>query len=78
MRTVTVRDLRNRGGEVLAAVERGESFVVTRDGIEVAELRPLRRRGLSAAELVARFQKLPPVDPDQLRRDIDEILDQRL
>ena len=78
MRTVTVRDLRNRGGEVLAAVERGDSFVVTRDGVEVAELRPLRRRGLSAAELVARFRHAPQVDPDRLRQDIDETLDQRL
>ena len=78
MRSVTVRELRNRGGEVLTAVERGEHLVVTRDGAPVAELRPLRRRGLSAAELVARFQQLPPVDPNQLRRDIDEILDQRL
>ncbi|WP_291756324.1 type II toxin-antitoxin system Phd/YefM family antitoxin [Cellulomonas sp. 73-92] len=75
---MTVRDLRNRGGEVLAAVERGDSFVVTRDGVEVAELRPLRRRGLSAAELVARFRQAPRVDPDRLRRDIDETLDQRL
>jgi prevent-host-death family protein len=78
MRTVTVRDLRNRGGEVLADVERGESFIVTRDGEAIAELRPLPRRPKSTAELIASRRNLPYVDPDRLRRDIDEILDQRL
>lgn len=38
---VTVRDLRNHGGQVLERVERGETMVVTRDGRPVAELRPL-------------------------------------
>lgn len=73
-----MRDLRNRGGEVLTRVERGESFVVTRDGAEVAELRPLPRRAPRPAALIALFRALPPIDPDRLRRDIDTVLDQRL
>lgn len=44
METVTVRELRNHGGEVLDRVARGEALVVTRDGTEVAELRPRTRR----------------------------------
>ncbi|MFH5878813.1 type II toxin-antitoxin system Phd/YefM family antitoxin [Arthrobacter sp. NA-172] len=34
MRTVTVRELRNQGGEVLERVARGEMLIVTRDGHE--------------------------------------------
>jgi hypothetical protein len=44
----------------------------------VAELRPLPRRGLSAIELIARAKRAPAVNPEQLRRDIDMILDQSL
>ncbi len=78
MGTVTVRELRNQGGEVLDRVVRGESFVVTRDGRPVAELSPVRRASLSPAELVARRRALPDVDPDELRRDIDSVLDASL
>ena len=59
MDTVSVRELRNNGGAVLAKVARGEAVIVTRDGAEVAELHPRRRPGLAAAELVARRRSLP-------------------
>lgn len=78
MSSVTVRDLRNNGSEVLDRVVRGESFVVTRDGAPVAELAPLRRRSVPAAELIARRRALPPVDPAALKRDIDVVLDSSL
>lgn len=78
MTTVSVRDLRNHGGEVLARVARGEHVVVTRDGDEVAELRPLPRRGATAATLVARWRRLPPVDPAGMRADLDAVLDAEL
>jgi prevent-host-death family protein len=78
MDTVTIRDLRNHGGRVLDRVAGGESLVVTKDGAEVAELRPLPRRGWSAAELVRRRQGLPPVDLDKMRRDLDAVLDPAL
>jgi prevent-host-death family protein len=73
--TVTVRELRNRGGEVLDRVARGASLVVTRDGAEVAELRPRGRRSPSSADLVARRRHLPRLDPVALRRDVDAVLD---
>ena len=69
-----MRELRNNGGAVIERVLHGSRLVVTRDGAEVAELRPIGRPALSAAELVARRRMLPPVDPDGLRRDLDEIL----
>ncbi|SEQ43700.1 type II toxin-antitoxin system Phd/YefM family antitoxin [Microlunatus flavus] len=78
MVSVSVRELRNNGGAVLDQVARGESVVITRDGTEVAELHPLRRRGRTAADLVARRRTLPVVDVDRLRRDVDDVLDQTL
>lgn len=75
---MSVRELRNQGGRVLDRVERGETLTVTRDGSPVAELRPLGRRSLSTPQLVARARRLPRVDPERLRRDIDGILDQSL
>jgi len=78
MTIVTVRELRNSGGAVLDRVVHGESFVVTRDGAPVAELSPLRRRSAPASELIARRRALPAVDPSQLRRDIDDVLDSAL
>ena len=78
MQTISVRALRNHGGDVLDLVARGESVVVTRDGAEVAELRPLPRRPVSAAELVARRRSLPRVDLAALRSDLDAALDPAL
>jgi prevent-host-death family protein len=78
MDTVTIRDLRNRGGEVVGRVEAGESVTVTRDGRPVAELRPLRSRGVSAAALLERWRRLPAVDAGALRRDVDAVVDQSL
>ncbi|OBI83251.1 type II toxin-antitoxin system Phd/YefM family antitoxin [Mycobacterium asiaticum] len=78
MDKVTVRDLRNNGGEVLRRVEHGERIVVTRDGAPVAELRPLPRRSAGPAELIRRRKNFPLVDPDSLRCDIDDLIDPSL
>ena len=78
MGKVTVRDLRNHGGDVLDRVARGESIIVTRDGTPAAQLSPLRRRSAPPATLIERRRRLPLVDPESLRRDIDAVLDPRL
>lgn len=78
MTTVSVRDLRNHGGEILDRVARGESLIVTRDGAEVAVLTGLPRSSVSPLELIARRRHLPPVDVDRLRRHIDDIMDASL
>jgi prevent-host-death family protein len=59
-------------------VAAGESVIVTRSGEPVAKLVPLRRRGVDAATLLARWRKLPAVDPVALRADVDGILDPSL
>jgi prevent-host-death family protein len=78
METVTIRDLRNRGGDVIDRVAAGTPVTVTRDGRPVAELRPLRSSSLTAAALLARWRRVPVVDPERLRRDLDAVIDQRL
>lgn len=40
MRTISQRELRNDNADVIRAVEAGESFLVTKNGRTVAELRP--------------------------------------
>jgi prevent-host-death family protein len=78
MNEVSIRELRNQGGHVVDRVERGETVVVTRSGRPVAELRPLPGRGLDATTLLARWRRLPPVDPEELRRDVDDVIDPAL
>ena len=74
MSEVTIRELRNRGGTVVDRVAAGERVVVTRSGKPVAELRPVRPRGRTAAELVRRWRRLRPLDGVALRADIDTAL----
>jgi len=76
--SVTIRDLRNKGGEVIDGVAAGRSVTVTRDGRPVAELRPVRAAGLSAVVLLERWRNVPIVDAKALRRDIDRVTDPRL
>jgi prevent-host-death family protein len=75
---VTIRELRNHGGEVVDRVARGEHVTITRAGKAVAELLPARSPALSAETLLARWRHLPVVDPAKLRADIDQVLDPRL
>lgn len=78
MAEATVRDLRNKGGEVLDRVLAGERVIVTRDGRPVAELRPVPGTRLDAHALVERFRRLPPIDPDRFRHDVDAVVDQAI
>ena len=78
MASVTIRDLRNRGGDIVDRVAAGERLTVTRSGKPVAELRPIRSEALSAAVLVERWRRLPSIDSTALRADVDAVLDQRL
>jgi prevent-host-death family protein len=73
MKVISQREFRNNSAAVMDAVEAGETYHVTRNGVPVAELRPLpRRRRLSAEELVDRHRKLPRVEYAPMRRDADE------
>lgn len=78
MDEVTIRQLRNYGGDVVDRVQAGERLTVTRSGRPVAELRPLPRRALDASTLLERWRRLPDVDPVRLRSDIDDLMDPSL
>ncbi|MEU2255885.1 type II toxin-antitoxin system prevent-host-death family antitoxin [Nocardia xishanensis] len=74
MKSITQREFRNNSAAVMDAVEAGETFRVTRNGIEVAEVRPVsRKRRRTAEELVARHRRLPRVDYAAMRREADEL-----
>jgi prevent-host-death family protein len=77
LREITQRELRNDSGQVMRALDAGESFIVTRSGVPVAELTPFRRRGFaSKASVLAAFRHAAPVDFDRFRNDLDAIADQ--
>lgn len=80
-KTIAQRELRNDNARVIDAVASGETFVVTRNGIPVAELRPVqrsRRSFVPRAELVALASGGPHVDLRQFRSDLDRFVDQSL
>jgi prevent-host-death family protein len=41
VRTISQRELRNASAAIMDAVEHGETFRITRHGVEVGELRPV-------------------------------------
>jgi prevent-host-death family protein len=76
---ITQRELRNNSGEIMRQLDRGHSFVVTRNGVPVGELSPLRRdRFIGAAAAVAAFKSAPRVDFDHLRAGLDAVANQDL
>lgn len=76
-RFISQRELRNDSGEIMRALDAGTSFVVTRNGVPVAELRPLqRRRFIASGTLVDAFRGTPLIDAERFRRDVDLALDQ--
>jgi antitoxin (DNA-binding transcriptional repressor) of toxin-antitoxin stability system len=62
----------------MRALERGEAFVVTRNGIPVGELRPVRRRFVSRELILEAFASAPRVDPERFRDELDAVLDQAI
>jgi prevent-host-death family protein len=77
-RQITQRELRNESGEIMRELDRGESFVVTRNGVPVGELHPIRRQRFVAASVaIAATRTGERIDSDQFRADVDRVLDQR-
>ena len=79
--TIAQRELRNDNAKVIDAVAAGETFVVTRNGVPVAELRPIvapRRKFVAREQLVALGAAGPHVDLGEFRTDLDRIVDQSL
>jgi antitoxin (DNA-binding transcriptional repressor) of toxin-antitoxin stability system len=76
-REITQRELRNESGVIMRQLDSGESFVITRNGVPVGELTPLRRRRfVAAASVGAAFADAPGIDAERFRRDVDRLADQ--
>ena len=77
VREITQRELRNESGAIMRALDGGQSFVVTRNGVPVGELTPARpRRFVNREALVAAFRSASPIDAAQFRADIDGAVSQ--
>lgn len=76
-RRITQRELRNESGRIMRALDRGETFTVTRNGVPVGELVPMKPRRFVAAQAVAEaFQRAPRIAPARFRLDVDAALSQ--
>ena len=72
---IAQRELRNNNADILNRVEAGESFVVTRNGVAVADVVPHAERSgppmfPKTKDLAARRAKGTTVDRDAWLRDI--------
>lgn len=75
MPNVTIRELRHNSSDVVARPARGETITITRSGRPGAELRPIGSSAVSAEMLLARWRRLPIVDPARPRADLDDVVD---
>ncbi|MBA2419569.1 MAG: hypothetical protein H0V57_00385 [Thermoleophilaceae bacterium] len=61
----------------MRALDAGESFTVTRNGVAVGELTPVQRHRFVSREIaLAAFSSAAPVDPARFRADLDRLVDQ--
>jgi len=75
-RTISQRELRNDSAAVLRAVQSGQSFVVTRNGVPVAELRPVPpRRFAPRVAIEDAAGRAPHIDAARFRADLDAWVD---
>jgi prevent-host-death family protein len=77
MRTISQRELRNDSGAILREVQAGRSLIVTRNGVPVAELRPIQRHRFIARTVIAdAAARTPRIDAARFRTDLDAAVDQ--
>jgi prevent-host-death family protein len=73
--SVTIRELRDNGDELVDRAARGELVTITRASRPVATLGPAQAKAVPADALLLRWRRLPPVDLARLRADIDDVVD---
>jgi antitoxin (DNA-binding transcriptional repressor) of toxin-antitoxin stability system len=77
VRRITQRELRNDSGRIMRALDKGRTFIVTRNGVPVGELGPLRQRVFVPSEaVVAAFLGAPRISRTRFRKDVDAVVDQ--
>lgn len=76
-RIITQRELRNESAAVLREVQAGQTLIVTRNGVPVAELRPIQpRRFVPRAVIAEAATRAPRIDAGRFRADLDAMIDQ--
>jgi len=80
-KVIAQRELRNQNAAIIAAVVAGQSFVVTRNGTPVAELRPVApgRSTFVTRDAVAEAAAGGPhIDAAAFQGDLDRVVDRSL
>ena len=76
-RRITQRELRNESGRIMRALDKGDTFIVTRNGVPVGELRPVKPRVfVPAGSVASAFRHAPRIARKRFRKDIDALLNQ--
>lgn len=76
-RLITQRELRNDSAAILREVQAGQRIIVTRNGVPVAELRPIEpRRFMPRAAIAEAAARAPRVDAERFRADLDAVASQ--
>jgi prevent-host-death family protein len=74
---ITQRDLRNDSAAVLREVQSGHTITITRNGVPVAELRPIQPRIFVSRAIIAEAAaRAPRVDARRWRADLDSLVNQ--
>ncbi len=77
MKSITQRELRNSFAAILREVQAGQSLIVTRNGVPVAELRPIqRRRFVPRTPIAEATARAPRMGIRRFRADLDAFIDQ--
>lgn len=77
VREITQRELRNDSGSIMRGLDAGEPFLVTRNGVAVGELVPIRRsRFVPSSFLLDLASGGPRIDCQHFREDLDAVVDQ--
>jgi prevent-host-death family protein len=76
-RRISQRELRNDSGRIMRALDKGQSFTITRNGVPVGELVPIKPRVFVPVEAVtAAYRDAPRLTYTRVRKDLDATINQ--
>ncbi|MFI9844507.1 hypothetical protein ACIHFD_46290 [Nonomuraea sp. NPDC051941] len=74
-----MRQFVNDSGGVTRGLREGKRYILTLNGEPLAEVKPIkRRRFVPTAEAQAVFATAPAIDWDEVRADLDAVIDDEL
>ncbi|NIR28221.1 MAG: type II toxin-antitoxin system prevent-host-death family antitoxin [Gammaproteobacteria bacterium] len=78
-RIITQREFRNDSAAILREVQAGQTLIVTRNGVPVAELHPIQpRRFVTRAAIAEAAARGPHIDTGRFRADIGAVIDESI